>query len=172
MRASFEAAAVAPVGPLAPNGCSSSTIRAAVRSARGAADRRSGGADSARRYCGLATQTGEGSDEARTAPGRQQQSRPIGEFGRVRIVGERRHVQLSDYDQHPADTASETFGEKDLSILEQLEAELEELQAALARVDDGTYGVDEVTGEPIDPERLEALPTARTNIAPDDRAAR
>jgi RNA polymerase-binding transcription factor DksA len=74
--------------------------------------------------------------------------------------------ELADYDQHPADTASETFErEKDLSILDQLEAELEELQAALARVDDGTYGIDEVTGEPIDPARLEAFPTARTNVA-------
>jgi RNA polymerase-binding transcription factor DksA len=73
--------------------------------------------------------------------------------------------ELADYDQHPADTATETFErEKDLSILEQLENELAELQAALSRVDDGTYGIDEVTGEPIDPARLEALPTARTNI--------
>jgi RNA polymerase-binding transcription factor DksA len=77
--------------------------------------------------------------------------------------------ELADYDQHPADTASETFErEKDLSILEQLEAELAELQAALERVDAGTYGTDEVTGEPIDPARLDALPTARTNIAASD----
>ena len=81
--------------------------------------------------------------------------------------------ELSDYDQHPADTGSETFErEKDLSILEQLEAELAELQAALARVDDGTYGIDEVTGEPIDPARLDAMPSARTNIDPGDRTAR
>ncbi len=81
--------------------------------------------------------------------------------------------ELSDYDQHPADTATETFErEKDLSILEQLEAELAELQAALARIDDGTYGIDEVTGEPIDPERLEALPAARTNVDPGDGAPR
>ncbi len=80
--------------------------------------------------------------------------------------------ELADYDQHPADTASETFErEKDLSILEQLEAELAELQAALARVDEGTYGTDEVTGEPIDPERLDALPTARTNITPGGESA-
>ena len=73
--------------------------------------------------------------------------------------------ELADYDQHPADTATETFErEKDLSILEQLENELAELQAALARVDEGTYGIDEVTGEPIDPARLDAFPTARTNI--------
>jgi RNA polymerase-binding transcription factor DksA len=73
--------------------------------------------------------------------------------------------ELADYDQHPADTASATFErEKDLSILEQLERELLELQAALERIDNGTYGVDEVTGEPIDPARLEAMPTARRNI--------
>lgn len=73
--------------------------------------------------------------------------------------------ELSHYDQHPADTASETFErEKDLSILDSLESELDELEAALQRVDDGTYGVDEVTGEPIAPERLEAFPTARTNV--------
>jgi len=73
--------------------------------------------------------------------------------------------ELADYDQHPADSATETFEhEKDLGILEELESELAELQAALQRIDDGTYGVDEVTGEPIDPARLEAFPTARTNV--------
>jgi DnaK suppressor protein len=39
-----------------------------------------------------------------------------------------------------------------------------EIEAALQRLDDGTYGIDEVTGEPIADERLEALPTARTNV--------
>jgi RNA polymerase-binding transcription factor DksA len=73
--------------------------------------------------------------------------------------------ELSDYDQHPADTASETFErEKEVSILERLEQELAEIQAALERIDAGTYGVDEVTGEPITPERLEAVPTARANV--------
>jgi RNA polymerase-binding transcription factor DksA len=45
-----------------------------------------------------------------------------------------------------------------------LERSLTEVAAALQRVEDGTYGYDEQTGEPIDPARLEALPTARTNI--------
>ena len=73
--------------------------------------------------------------------------------------------ELTHYDQYPADTASDTFErEKDLSILERLETEMAEIEAALQRLDDGTYGVDEVTGEPIDAERLDALPTARTNI--------
>ncbi|MDQ6854732.1 MAG: hypothetical protein M3046_13745 [Actinomycetota bacterium] len=78
--------------------------------------------------------------------------------------------ELADYDQHPADMGSETFErEKDLSILEQLEDELAELQAALERIDAGTYGIDEVTGDPIAPERLDAVPTARTNVDPEAR---
>jgi RNA polymerase-binding transcription factor DksA len=81
--------------------------------------------------------------------------------------------ELADYDQHPADTGTETFErEKDLSILEQLENELAELQAALERVDAGTYGIDEETGEPIDPARLDAVPAARTNVRADDLHAR
>jgi DnaK suppressor protein len=38
---------------------------------------------------------------------------------------------------------------------------IEEIQAALARLDEGTYGACERCGEPINPARLEALPTAR-----------
>jgi len=93
-----------------------------------------------------------------------------GEFGDGNASDET--SELSNYDQHPADAGSETFErEKDLSILEQLEAELAEIQAALRRVDEGTYGLDEVTGEPISPERLEAVPTARTNVK-DERKER
>ena len=73
--------------------------------------------------------------------------------------------ELADYDQHPADSGSDTFErEKDLSILESLETELAEIEAAISRIDQGTYGIDEVTGAPIDPERLEAVPEARTNV--------
>jgi RNA polymerase-binding transcription factor DksA len=74
-------------------------------------------------------------------------------------VGDLAHVT------NPADQASETFErEKDVAILDQLERDLAEIEAALQRLDDGTYGIDEVTGEPIAPERLDAYPAARTNI--------
>ena len=74
--------------------------------------------------------------------------------------------ELADYDQHPADSGTDTFErEKDLSILDGLEAELAEIEAAIERIEQGTYGVDELTGEPIDPERLDAVPEARTNVA-------
>jgi RNA polymerase-binding transcription factor DksA len=66
-----------------------------------------------------------------------------------------------------ADQASETFErEKDVAILEQLEHDLAEIEAALGRLDDGSYGIDEVTGEPIVAERLDAYPAARTNVEP------
>lgn len=97
----------------------------------------------------------------------QQRVEGLIESVRAEIGDERENEQLAEpaYDQHPADSGSETFErEKDLSILEQLESELAEIQAALQRIEDGTYGVDEVTGEPIAPERLDALPAARTNV--------
>jgi RNA polymerase-binding transcription factor DksA len=74
-------------------------------------------------------------------------------------------AELSNYDQHPADSATDTFErEKDLGILDDLEAELAEIEAAIERIENGTYGIDEVTGRPIDPARLDAVPVARTNV--------
>ena len=70
--------------------------------------------------------------------------------------------ELSSIDQHQADVGSETFErEKDISILEQIEAELEDVEHALHRLDDGTYGTCEVDGKPIPADRLEAMPAAR-----------
>jgi RNA polymerase-binding transcription factor DksA len=70
--------------------------------------------------------------------------------------------ELSSIDQHPADVGTETFErEKDISILEQVEAELADVEHALRRLEDGTYGICEACGEPIGEDRLEALPAAR-----------
>ena len=70
--------------------------------------------------------------------------------------------ELSSYDQHQADMGTETFErEKDLSILEQVEAELADVEHALRRLDEGTYGTCEVCGRAIPEERLEAMPATR-----------
>jgi RNA polymerase-binding transcription factor DksA len=70
--------------------------------------------------------------------------------------------ELSSVDQHQADLGTETFErEKDLSILEQIDGELVDVEHALKRLDDGTYGTCEVDGKPIPEERLEALPATR-----------
>lgn len=73
--------------------------------------------------------------------------------------------ELSSLDQHQGDIGTETFErEKDFSLLEQLEAELGDLDAALRKVEEGTYGTCEICGTEISADRLEALPGARTCI--------
>lgn len=50
--------------------------------------------------------------------------------------------------------------EENTAILKQLEIELNEVKKALQRIEKGTYGICEVSGEPIEKERLEAYPAA------------
>lgn len=49
----------------------------------------------------------------------------------------------------------------DLSILDDVETELADVEHALQRLEDGTYGTCERCGRPIDEVRLVALPAAR-----------
>ncbi len=51
------------------------------------------------------------------------------------------------------------------ALIEQAEQHLTEIDAALLRIADGTYGRCEVCGDPIPDERLRARPAARTCIA-------
>ncbi|HEX7277303.1 MAG TPA: TraR/DksA C4-type zinc finger protein [Acidimicrobiales bacterium] len=77
--------------------------------------------------------------------------------------------ELASYDQHQADIGTETFErEKDLSIIERVEAELADVEHALRRLDEGTYGLCEACGRPIDEARLDAIPAARLCL--DDQA--
>ena len=62
---------------------------------------------------------------------------------------------------HPAEDASELFlRERNLAISGDLQRELGDVERALVRIADGTYGFCEECGEPINPERLEARPAA------------
>lgn len=54
--------------------------------------------------------------------------------------------------------------EENKAILHQLEPQLNEVKLALKRIEDGTYGICEISGEPIEKKRLEANPSARTSI--------
>ena len=75
--------------------------------------------------------------------------------------------------QHPADVGTETFDrERDLSILEQVEAELAEVEQALGRLEEGTYGRCEACGGSIEDARLEARPEARLCRADQEAAER
>lgn len=51
------------------------------------------------------------------------------------------------------------------ALLDTARARLAELDLAIRRIEGGDYGRCEVCGRPIDPERLEVLPTASTCVA-------
>ena len=51
--------------------------------------------------------------------------------------------------------------ETDLAHLDEIEAELDDVEKALERLDDGSYGSCEVCGEALPDEQLAASPTAR-----------
>src|ERR1700742_4816206 len=69
----------------------------------------------------------------------------------------------------PNDVASEIAGYEDnAAILKDLEARYSSVTAALARIDDGSYGICSVGGEEIEEERLNADPAAGTCIAHKD----
>lgn len=80
--------------------------------------------------------------------------------------------ELSGVDQHPADTATETFNlERDVSLVESIDAELADVETALERLDRGTYGTCVECGAPIGAERLEALPATRYCLDDSRRAS-
>jgi DnaK suppressor protein len=64
-------------------------------------------------------------------------------------------------DDHLADTATETYmRELDDGLEENAERLLAEVEAALGRIEVGTYGTCVVCGRPIDVDRLQAVPYA------------
>ena len=63
------------------------------------------------------------------------------------------------------DEAQLTYGREDRIVSDELDAQqLEQVKKALARIDAGTYGLSEVSGKPIPPDRLEAVPSATTLV--------
>lgn len=53
---------------------------------------------------------------------------------------------------------------RDLALAAKAMEMIEEIDHALAKFDEGTYGICEVSGEPIPQERLEAIPWAREKV--------
>ncbi|MEM7791178.1 MAG: TraR/DksA C4-type zinc finger protein [Verrucomicrobiota bacterium] len=72
---------------------------------------------------------------------------------------------LSGFGNHQADAATDTF-DRDfaLSLVSNEQDALNEIEEAINRIKNGTYGVCEVTGKPINKERLIAVPFARFSV--------
>ncbi len=74
-------------------------------------------------------------------------------------------TELSNYDNHPADNATDlTDQNTEMAIENHKEEEVEQIEDALQAINNGTYGVCIVCGDDIPFERLEALPFAQTCI--------
>ena len=74
-------------------------------------------------------------------------------------------AEHGDFGEDEAGSGSDTEErEKNRYIAETMGTQLLQVRHALERMEQGLYGVCEVTNEPIDIERLEAFPSATTSI--------
>ena len=93
----------------------------------------------------------------------------------LQTLGRRNPSNPADWEALPTDTGQESDPndaadlienyEENTAILKDLEIRYNDVLAALARIDAGTYGICEVSGEEIESERLNADPAAKTCIA-------
>ncbi len=70
-------------------------------------------------------------------------------------------MEVDTADENEVADKMEELEENEL-ILGQLEKQLVEVNTALEKIATGKYGICEISGEQIEPERLEASPSART----------
>jgi DnaK suppressor protein len=97
---------------------------------------------------------------------RAQQLREAARQQRSLLQGDRGEID-------PVDRADEERRYRDAALLGEAEQhELDQIEAALARLRDGTYGVSELSGEPIGIERLRAVPWATRTVAEAEQAER
>lgn len=94
-----------------------------------------------------------------------------------RLEAEREQARLSESAaEHAADPENAEGGslalelEMDLSLEQNTRALLEKVKHAQRRMEEGLYGICEVTGKPIPIARLEALPYATTVVEAADQA--
>lgn len=72
---------------------------------------------------------------------------------------------LSEVPTHPADQGTDLYDrEMTIQMIDRQQAQCQEVDAALQRIEDGTFGICEGTGEPIDKRRLKAQPWARYGL--------
>ena len=98
----------------------------------------------------------------------------------LRIMGaaeEDEHLrteQEADFTEHDSgDMSRDIFDrEIDATIVEQVEQRLEIIDRALQKIAEGTYGLSDVSGEPIPRGRLEAVPEAIRTVEEQQRFER
>ena len=82
-----------------------------------------------------------------------------------RVKETRKDLHNDERGGDEADQTMRVLAEKEiLQMHERLRMQLVEIEQALGRIDSGTYGVCEETEEPIEAERLKAIPWTRLSI--------
>lgn len=86
-----------------------------------------------------------------------------------------KRIEKIEYDmRHPAEDMAEDWSDQAIvteqndmrkSLMVEAQGSLELVNNALLRIENGTYGICAVSGEEIEPERLEAVPYATTCMA-------
>ncbi len=74
--------------------------------------------------------------------------------------------EVSVFSEHMADAATDSY-DRDwaLAMASSTQSALYEIDEALNRINNGTYGICEISGQPIESERLQAIPWTRFSAA-------
>ncbi len=82
-----------------------------------------------------------------------------------------RAEEEEDFTQHDSGDMSQSLftREVDATVEQQVERRLENVQRALQKIDEGTYGLSDDSGEPIPKGRLEAMPEAVRTVEEQER---
>ena len=111
-----------------------------------------------------------------TPPGRKLTAKEVREFKdilltlRERVSGEysilsRDNLEANQRDPSLSDQGTDTFDrEMELNMMGSEQEVIFEIDAALRRIEKGTYGICELTNQPINFERLQALPYVRYTV--------
>jgi DnaK suppressor protein len=93
----------------------------------------------------------------------------------LKTVGRVNPDNPNEWQTGPVDMVIDTADENEVAdkfeeyeennvVLQQLETQLKEVNHAIEKIEKGTYGICEVSGQPIERERLDANPSARTSV--------
>ena len=82
-----------------------------------------------------------------------------------------RAEEEEDFTQHDSGDMSQSLftREVDATVEQQVERRLENVERALQKIDEGTYGLSDDSGEPIPKGRLEAMPEAVRTVEEQER---
>lgn len=88
-------------------------------------------------------------------------------------IGRKNPDNKNDWEAEPADMNNDSADsnetadnieeyEENTAVLKELETKYNDIKDALEKIEKGTYGICEISGEPIEEDRLIANPAART----------